>query len=196
MRKVNLNRTFAAKAFALVLLVSLVGCLLAVPVRADVPLGAEEVEETDLNPIWIYSEAEQLENLQKFVIEDNDVRGYKYGMEPIEDEFEIDGKAYQCPDGELGIGEVCVYRVMQLAIPQLWPIEEELPIQGDIEITWTHPCPGHEKAFRYITGDAAVYHKDIPAGTSKMNLTLDNYKYTFVRTDTGDEFTTRVLEGV
>ena len=192
----RLKGMFGIAALALLLLASLVMPLAAIPAQAHVPSGAGEVGETELTPIWIYAGAEELENLQKFVIEDNDVRGYKFGMEPIvvELELETDVKKHTCPDGELCVCEACVFRVMKLAISRLWP--EDVPNQADFKITWTHPTPGHEKTFKYITGGAAEYHNIEVPGTSKKKLTLANYEYTFTNTATGETFETRVREGV
>jgi hypothetical protein len=189
MRKVYSKRALVTKVFTLGLLALLTVPLLAIPAQAQPP-GAEKVGEVELEPIWIYNENGEL---QKFVIEDEDVRGYKPGGEPVEGEFEIGGKTYKCPDEEgLCICEACVFRVMKLAISQLSP--EDIPNQANFKVTWSHPCPGHEKTFRYITGNAADYKKDIPGGTSKKCLTLDNYKYTFTYGE--EEFTTRVLDDV
>jgi len=160
-------------------------------VSAHVPAGAKEVKETELSPIWIYG---QDGKLRKFAIEDNDLRGYRWGMKPLEMSFKLGEKEIKCPDGKLTICEACVYRVMQLAISQLSP--DEVPQAGNFEIHLSHPCPGHEAAFRYITEGVAEYHKEIPEGTSLKHLTLENYKYKFVRKDTGDVFETQVLEGI
>jgi hypothetical protein len=160
---------------------------------ANVPPGVDYVEEPDLTPIWVYGEDE---NLEKFVIQENDVRGYAKGMKEIRAEFEINEKMHQCPDGELGVCEVCAFRVISLAISELW--EDEIPNRADLDITWSHPSPGQEKTFRYITGDAAYYHKVIPEGAKGMGrvLSLDNYRYNFVNLDTGDELEIRVREGI
>jgi hypothetical protein len=84
--------------------------------------------------------------------------------------------------------------VVQAAISQLWP--EEIPNQSDFEITWTHPYVGHGRAFKYITGGAAKYHRDIPPSYTHGNLTLDNYKYKFVNIDSGDVFEIEVQQGI
>lgn len=175
-------------ASVLVLLASLAVPLVAISVEAHAPSGAKDVGETELLPIWIYGENEEL---QKFVIEDNDVRGYTKGMKPIETDMgEILGK---CPDGELRICDACVFRVMQVAISQLSP--DEIPNQADFGITWTHPSLTHEKTFRYITGGIAeYYHNEIPEGTSRKHLVLENYKYAFTLND--ETFETEVLDGV
>jgi formylmethanofuran dehydrogenase subunit E len=157
---------------------------------ADVSPGVGYVEESDLTPIWIYDEDE---NLEKFVIQENDVRGYAKGMKEIRAEFEIDGKPCQCPDGELGVCEVCAFRATGLAISELW--EDEIPNRADLDITWSHPSPCQEKTFRYITGNTAQYHKVILEDTGKV-LSLNNYRYKFTNLDTGDEFEVQVKEGI
>ena len=158
---------------------------------AHVPAGVKEVKETELSPIWIYGKEGEL---RKFVIEENDLRGYGWGMKPLEMSFKLGKKEIKCPDGKLCVCEACVYRVMQLAISQLFP--DEVPQASDFEIHFSHPCPGHEAALRYITEGVAEYYREVPEGTSIRHLTLENYKYKFVRKDTGDVFETRVLEGV
>ena len=158
---------------------------------AHVPPGAKEVKETELLPIWIYGKDGEL---RKFVIRENDLRGYGWGMEPLEMSFKLGKKEIKCPDGKLTICEACVYRVMQLAISRLFP--EEVPMASEFEIHFSHPCPGHEAAFRYITEGTARYYKEVPEGTSIKHLTLENYRYKFVRKDTGEVFETRLLKGV
>jgi len=177
-----------ALASALAVLALLFGASYAL---AHVPPGAKEVRETELSPIWIYGKEGKL---RKFVIRENDLRGYGWGMKPLEMSFKLGKKEIRCPDGKLTICEVCVYRVMQLAISKLSP--DEVPQASNFEIHFSHPCPGHEAAFRYITEGVAEYHKEVPEGTSLEHLTLENYRYKFVRKDTGEVFETRVLEGV
>ena len=179
------------KKVALALCVLLLSLSAASYVFAHVPAGAKEVKETELSPIWIYGKNEEL---RKFVIRENDLRGYGWGMKPLEMSFKLGKREIKCSDGKLCVCEACVYRVMQLAISQLSP--DEVPQASNFEIHFSHPCPGHEAAFRYITEGVAEYHKEIPEGTSLKHLTLENYKYKFVRKDTGDVFETQVLEGV
>ncbi|MBE9501833.1 MAG: hypothetical protein KAX23_00365 [Dehalococcoidia bacterium] len=192
MSKLNLRTISGAKGFALalVLLVALlVASLLTIPAYAHAPSGASEVDETDLLPVWIYDEDEQL---HKFVIEDNDLMGYSKGNELIE--IRVDGE--NVPDDSLSICEVVVYRVLQLAFSQLWP--DDVPNAGDFAVTYHHPGNDHKAAFEYITqafsrGDAQV---ELDPGVDKTNFDLDAYRYTFTNKDTGETFETWVLEGV
>ena len=178
-------------------------------VQAHGPSGGSVEDPEDLSPIWLYGEEGDLESLRKFVIEDDDLRGYEWkeaeeGGEPIESEYEIDGIMLSAPDGSLCICEACIYRVLQVALSELWP--DEVPVQAAFDITWTHPGACHEKTFKYITGDAGQYHADVPADTDRQNLSLENYRYTFVAidSDTGEaleddegeplEFETQTLE--
>ena len=172
----------------------LVAVLFPAPVQAHAPSGASKVGETGLQPIWVFDEADDLDALHKFVIEDNDVRGYAKGLEPEEAEFEIGGETHKAPDGSLCICETCVFRVIQLAISHLWP--EDVPVRSDFEVTWAHRCPSQEKTLRYILGDAATYHKKVPEGTSKLNLTTENYRYVVTNLDTGESFEAQVREGI
>ncbi|GAI42288.1 unnamed protein product, partial [marine sediment metagenome] len=192
MSKLNLHTISGAKGFAvaLVLIVALlVASLLTIPAYAHAPSGASEVDETDLLPLWIYDEDEQL---HKFVIEDNDLRGYSKGKEPIE--IKVDGE--DVPDGSLSICEVVVYRVLQLAFSQLWP--DDVPNAGDFAVTYHHPGNDHKAAIEYIAqafsrGDAEV---ELAPGVDETNFDLDAYRYTFTNKDTGETFETWVLEGV
>jgi len=70
----------------------------------------------------------------------------------------------------------------------LW---DGVPVRGDIEIVCAHPSDGHEETFEYIlsTEDAVI---EPPEGTDIINLTADNYVYTFIRKSTGDSITLRV----
>ena len=100
---------------------------------ADVPPDAGEVVDAeDLEPIWIFDEQGEL---LKFVIADNDVRGYRKGNVPVE--MTIDGLEF--PDGELDPDEVIAFRAVQLGISWLWP--EEIPNRADLAVAWTDPSP-------------------------------------------------------
>ena len=187
MRTISYTRSRAIGLAALVLMVAMALMLLGGGiVQAHGPSGGSVGDPEDLSPLWLYGEEEDLESLRKFVIEDNDIRGYEWkeaeeGGKSIEVEYEIDGETLVAPDGSLCICETCIYRVIQVALSELWP--DEVPIQAAFDITWTHPGACHENAFRYITGDAGQYHTDVPAGTSKQNLSLENYRYIFVAID-------------
>jgi len=160
---------FAIAALALALLVSLVVPFAATPVEAHAPLGAGEPAEYELEDIWIY-----------------DVDG-----KPLKISIEDVAEAH----GDLCICVACAFRVTQAAISKLWDLEEEYPRQGELLVIYHHPSSGHKDAFEYILSkDCGTL--EIPEGTSIQHLTLDNYVYTFTRTDTGDTFETRVKEGV
>lgn len=83
-------------------------------------------------------------------------------------------------------------RVTQLAIPELFG--DEIPTQGMLRVTYHHPGQGQRECFEHILTPEYVDY--VPSGSPK-NLSLDeHFVYTFVRTDTGAVFETRVKEGV
>lgn len=189
MSKLKVQTISGPKVFTLVFMLALVAFLLAAPAHAQVPSGASSVGETDLTAIWIFDEDQEL---QKFVIEDNDLRGYTKGMKLIE--ITVDGE--DVPDGSLSMGEVVVYRVLQLAFEQLWP--EDVPSLADLAVTYHHPGEDQKAALEYMTeafsrGDAQL---EVAQGVTEMNYDLDAYHYIFTNNDTGETFETWVLDGV
>ncbi len=162
-------------ALTLVLLLSLIMPLGAIQVEAAPPgVGEPDPELLEgIEDIWIYDE----------------------NGNPLKVSIEDVGE--NC--GEICICVACAYRATQVAISELWDLEEEYPHQGDFEITSAHPSSGHQCTFEYITGvvPGETYIVEMPEGTSAMNLTLENYTYTFTRTDTEEEeFTIQVREGI
>ncbi len=83
-------------------------------------------------------------------------------------------------------------RVTQAAISELFG--DEVPTQGMLRVTYHHPGEGQKECFeRTLTPECVDY---MPSGSPK-NLSLeDHFVYTFIRTDTGAVFDTRVKEGV
>lgn len=178
------------KFIAVTFLACLVLLTMVAPAAAYVPAGAPDVEEAeDLMGIWFFHGDEELE---KFEIADNDVRGYKPGFE----DFEIRFKGEIYPDGKLDLSKVITYRAIQAAVSQLWP--EDVPVREEFEVTCADPSKHTEGIFEYITRATSrdAFELDAPRGTSEKNLILENYTYNFVNTDTGDEFETHVVEGV
>ena len=190
MRKLGLCTVSSAKVFVLALVVALVASLLVIPAYAHAPSGASgAVDETDLMPIWIFDEDDEL---YKFEVEADDLRGYSRGNELIE--IVVDGQ--DIPDGSLSVCEVLTFRVLQLAFSQLWP--EDVPNRADFAVRYGHPSKGSKATFEYITqafsrGDAQV---ELAEGVTKKNFDQDVLWYEFTNTDTGESFETRVLEGV
>jgi hypothetical protein len=94
-------------------------------------------------------------------------------------------------------GHLCVcgataFRVTQVAIAQLW--DQEIPIKGELAVTYHHPGKGHKEVFEYLLGpENATYVK---AGDPKHLTLEDNYVYTFIRKDTGATWETAMKEGV
>lgn len=169
---------------------------LALPATAHeyVPEEAGYVESArDLSPVWIFRDAAgAVDDLEKFVIEDNDVRGYRRGMEEIEMLFR--GEKY--PDGTLELSRVITYRAIQAAISRLWP--EDVPAKEDFEVVTADPSSSTRGVFEYMTGAVSrrAFELEIPPGTGTGNLTPGNYAYRFTNSDTGEELRTRVLEEV
>ena len=188
------RETIVAKALVLGVWFILLATVSAGTASAHAPDDVGRVEEAGLLPIWIFDQEDELDQLHKFVIEDNDLRGYSKGMVEEKVEFQLGGETYRAPDGSLAVCEAVVYRVIQLAISQLWP--EGVPVRADFGATWRHPDTGHEGTFRYILGDAATLNKDIVDGTTDKDFTLDAYQYSFTNLDTGDTFEARVKDGV
>jgi len=83
-------------------------------------------------------------------------------------------------------------RVTQVAISELFG--DEVPTQGMLKVTYHHPGKGQRECFEHILTPECVDY--VPSGSPK-NLSLEeHFVYTFVRTDSGAIFDTRVKEGV
>jgi Zn/Cd-binding protein ZinT len=94
--------------------------------------------------------------------------------------------------GDLCLCAAVAARVTQVAITELFG--DEIPTQGMLKVTYHHPGQGHRDCFEYILTPESVDY--VPSGSPK-NLSLEeHFVYTFVRTDTGAVFDTRVKEGV
>lgn len=191
------NRRKSTSLHAALVAIALLALLLY-PARlalGDAQPGAGEVKEAeDLEPIWLFDGQGEL---LKFVIQDNDVRGYSKGNVPIE--MEIGGAQY--PDGELDLDELIAYRAVQLGIVQLWP--EDMPDRENLTVFWTSPSPDMEGMMEYITGCVSrdAYDIDVPGATRVENLSLDNYRFGFTDIEEAgkedaNEFETRVKEEV
>ncbi|MEA1959083.1 MAG: hypothetical protein U9N44_05395 [Chloroflexota bacterium] len=148
-------------ALTLVLLLSLAVSLAAVPVEAHAPSGAGDPAEFEMDDIWIY-----------------DVDGG-----PLK--ISIDDAA-GAHEGGLCPCVAAAFRVTQAAIGELWDLEEEYPSQGELLVTCRHPSKGYKDVFEYILTEGSCTF-ELPEGTSIENITMDNYVYTFTRTDTEDE---------
>jgi len=76
--------------------------------------------------------------------------------------------------------------------------EEELwggiPSRGDVKIISAHPSDGHEMTFEYILNSIEDVVIDLPPGTDVINITADNYVYTFINKTTNESITLRVKE--
>jgi len=70
-----------------------------------------------------------------------------------------------------------------------------IPARGDLEIICAHPSDGHIETFEYILGSSEDLTVDLPEGTDILNLTEDNYCYSFVEISTGDMVVVTVKDG-
>lgn len=191
------GRKARVTAIALVAL----GCLVAPSVAtgaADgyVPGDAARVETAeDLTPIWIFhGDAEGAGDLEKFVIEDNDVRGFAKGMTDIE--LTLDGRKY--PDGGLDLSKVITYRAIQTGMSRLWP--EDVPVREDLAVETWDPSGSTRGTLEYVTRAVSrgAFELAQPGenGTVEERFSPGNYRYVFENTATDERFETHVLEGV
>ena len=76
--------------------------------------------------------------------------------------------------------------------------DEELwngtPHRGDVKINSGHPSDGHVMTFEYILN--STEDRTIDEGADIVNITADNYVYTFTRKSTNDSVTIRVKEEI
>ena len=190
MSKLNLHRAQRSRGFALAVIVSIAASLLTISAYTHVPSGASgSVDKADLLPIWIFDENEEL---YKFQIEEDDLRGYSKGNVLIE--ITVDDR--DIPDGSLSACEVLTFRVLQLAFSQLWL--EEVPNLADFAVRYGHPSEGSKATFEYITSAFSRGKADVELteGVTKKSFDLDVMWYEFTNLDTEESFRTRVLEGV
>jgi len=75
----------------------------------------------------------------------------------------------------------------------LW---DGIPVRGDVKIICAHPSDGHQMTFEYILESEEDVVIQPPAGTDIINITADNYDYTFIRKSTGNSIELAVMEEV
>lgn len=61
-----------------------------------------------------------------------------------------------------------------------------VPARGDLEIVSAHPSDGHNETFEYILNSSDDVTVELPDGTDTLNLTEENYCYSFIEKSTGD----------
>jgi formylmethanofuran dehydrogenase subunit E len=93
-------------------------------------------------------------------------------------------------------GHVCpcvaaAFRASQIAF-STW---DGVPARGDLEIVSAHPSDGHTETFEYILNSSEDVTVKLPEGTDIMNLTEENYRYTFIEKSTGDMVVVSVKDG-
>ncbi|MDI6810170.1 MAG: CbiX/SirB N-terminal domain-containing protein [archaeon] len=76
---------------------------------------------------------------------------------------------------------------------ELW---DGIPHRGDVKIVCAHPSDGHQKTFEYILNSTEDVVIELPPGTDIINITADNYVYTFINKSTNESVTLRVKEDI
>ncbi len=61
-----------------------------------------------------------------------------------------------------------------------------VPARGNLEIVSAHPSDGHNETFEYILNSSEDVTVKLPDGTDTLNLTEENYCYSFIEKSTGD----------
>ncbi|RZN41340.1 MAG: hypothetical protein EF813_02720 [Methanosarcinales archaeon] len=96
-------------------------------------------------------------------------------------------------DGNTTCCVALAFRASQLALSD----EHVGTDRNDIEIVSANPSEAQEAVFLYILGSStADYVVKMPVGTDPMNLTEENFVYTFTRKSTGESVTVSVKDGV
>lgn len=72
---------------------------------------------------------------------------------------------------------------------ELW---DAIPQRGNLKIITAHPSDGHQMTFEYILGSSEDLV--IKEGADIVNITADNYDYTFIRKSTSDSVELKVNE--
>ncbi len=93
-------------------------------------------------------------------------------------------------------GEICpcvaaAFRATQLAFSEF----ESIPVRGDIKVICAHPSKGHKQTFEYIFGGENL-KIELPAGTDIVNLSVENYAYTFIQKSSGHEVRVEAREDI
>ena len=70
-----------------------------------------------------------------------------------------------------------------------------IPTRGDLKIVSAHPSDGHTETFEYILNSNEDVTVDLPEGTDIVNLTEENYRYSFIEKSTGDMVVVSVKNG-
>jgi hypothetical protein len=101
--------------------------------------------------------------------------------------------------GHICPGATAGFRITQLAISQLWG--DETPRRGDFKIISACPAPGPKNAFEFITrvvtrNEGDNFELKLPPGTNAKNISLANWRFTFIRKSTSDSLEIRVKEGI
>jgi len=84
-------------------------------------------------------------------------------------------------------GHICpcvaaAFKASQTAF-MMW---DGVPARGNLEIVSAHPSDGHNETFEYILNSSEDVTVKLPDGTDTLNLTEENYCYSFIEKSTGD----------
>ncbi|HIH87041.1 MAG TPA: hypothetical protein HA304_03965, partial [Methanosarcinales archaeon] len=71
-----------------------------------------------------------------------------------------------------------------------------IPARGNLEIVSAHPSDGHNETFEYILDSSEDVTVNLPDGTDILNLTENNYHYSFVEISTGDMVVVSVKDDI
>ena len=97
-------------------------------------------------------------------------------------------------------GEICpcvafAFRSMLRAFSEeeLW---DGIPHRGDVKIISANPSDGHNITYEYILNSTEDVVIELPPGTDIINITADNYVYTFINKSTNESVTLCVKEDI
>jgi hypothetical protein len=76
---------------------------------------------------------------------------------------------------------------------ELW---DGIPHRGDVKIISANPSDGHQMTFEYILNSSEDVIIQPPEGTDIINITADNFVYTFINKSTNESVTIRVTEDI
>jgi len=76
---------------------------------------------------------------------------------------------------------------------ELW---DGIPRRGDVKIISANPSDGHNMAYEYILNSTEDVMIELPPGTDIINITTDNFVYTFINKSIGESVTLRVKEDI
>jgi sirohydrochlorin ferrochelatase/formylmethanofuran dehydrogenase subunit E len=73
---------------------------------------------------------------------------------------------------------------------------DKIPARANLEIVSAHPSDGHTETFEYILNSSEDVTVKLPDGTDTLNLTEENYCYSFIEKSTGDMVVVSVKDDI